>query len=411
MNATPLRLVLLCGLLTLAGCSTSKNPLTPVVVPPLSALTVSPDADTLEVGATATFVATATDTAGHPYTGGLHWNSSDTGVFTVTSAGVVTARGEGLATLTVSGGGRSATAGVLVFPVATGWVAQTSNALEDLEGVFFDAAGRRGWVVGHGGVVLATTDAGSAWTRRTPTSFDLNAVWFTGALDGWAVGAAGTVLHTDDGGTTWTRLTSVGSSESLRGVFFATPDTGWAVGASGLVLSTVDGGATWRRSFAGGTTLNEVRFVGPNGWAVGEGGIIVGSHDAGQSWYIVQPSVTTQPLRGLWSPAAGHAVAVGLAGAVAATAASADSVAWALGTAGASEQLEGVCFPTTLVGFAAGWNAAGGRLLRSDDGGATWASQVVNSQFKLKAVFFLDARRGWAVGENGVIRHTASGGE
>jgi photosystem II stability/assembly factor-like uncharacterized protein len=85
-------------------------------------------------------------------------------------------------------------------------------------------------------------------------------------------------------------------------------------------------------------------------------------------------------------------------------------VVWALGNAGSLYQLEGVCLADTRVGFAVGWNGAGA-VLRTSDGGETWAPQAVSSQYRLRGVFFLDARRGWAVGDNGTIRHTGSGGE
>ncbi len=408
---TNLPFALLCAALAVAGCGGATKPIAPTPIPPLSSLTLSPHADTLTVGDSRAFTATALDTLGQPYVGSLSWSSGDTGVFTVSPGGLVTARGEGAATLRVSGGGRSDSALVVVFPAAGGWVAQTSNASEDLQGVFFDPGGRLGWAVGSGGVVLSTADAGVTWTRRTPTTFDLRGVWFTSAAEGWAVGLAGTVLHTLNGGGSWTRLTNTGTSEELHGVWFASRDTGWVVGGNGFTMATTDRGASWSRVYIGGRTLNAVRFAGANGWAVGEGGVVAGSHDGGATWFVVQPSVTTQALRGLWRLDADRAVAVGLQGAVARSLAGPDSVGWTLANAGASYQLESVCFPSAAAGFAAGWNGSGGVVLRSDDAGANWMPQVVASQFKLKAVHFVDDRRGWAVGENGTIRHTATGGE
>ncbi len=412
MTANLKRLMPGLGLLVLlAGCGSEKNPVAPVAIPPLSSIVVSPAADTLDVGETRLFAAVAADTAGDPYTGRLDWTSTDTGVFTVGSSGLVTARGEGSARLVVSGGGQSAEAVVLVYPTAEGWLVQTSNAGEDLHDVFADADGRRVWAVGGGGLVLASTDAGANWTRRVPTTYDLWGVWFTGALEGWAVGDGGTVLHTLDGGATWTRLTTVGSGESLRDVFFAGRDVGWAVGTNGQILATTDRGATWSKSWRGGQTLNGVMFAGDDGWAVGENGVIVGSHDGGGAWFTVNPSVTGQSLRGLWRRSAEQAVAVGLQGTVARTAATADSVAWGLGNAGSLYQSAGVCFPTAATGYAVGWNGTAGFVLRSDDGGASWRPQTPSSVHPLRGVHFVDERRGWAVGDNGVIRHTASGGE
>ena len=39
-----------------------------------------------------------------------------------------------------------------------------------------------------------------------------------------------------------------------------------------------------------------------------------------------------------------------------------------------------------------------------------WAPQVLRSQFRINGVFFSDSLHGWAVGDNGTIRHTAHGG-
>jgi photosystem II stability/assembly factor-like uncharacterized protein len=412
MNPSPKRLTPLLGLLVLlAGCGKATTPTGPTPIPPLASLTLSPGADTLVVGQTRVFTATAMDTAGQPYTGRLQWSTSDAGVFTVSSTGLVRAAGEGSAQLFVEGGGQRDSAQLLVYPVASGWFAQTSQASEDLNGVFFDAAGRLGWAVGEGGLILSTTDAGATWTRLRPTTFSLHGVWFTNAQEGWAVGNGGTVLTTQDGGSTWTRLANAGTSENLRHVYFASADIGWVVGSNGVLMRTDDGGASWHTSYLGGLTLNGVMFSGQDhGWAVGEGGIILGTHDGGHSWFVVQPSITGVALRSVWRRTAEQAVAVGAQGVVARTVVTPDSVAWTLGNAGSSRQLEGVCFPTSQTGYAVGYDG-GGLVLRSDDGGASWHPQTSASQFRLRAVFFVDERRGWAVGENGTIRHTASGGE
>ena len=413
MNPTFKRLTPLLGLLVLlAGCGKTTNLVAPILIPPLSSVTLSVHADTLDADETRQFTVTALDTAHVPYTGMLHWASTNASVFVVGSTGLVTAVGEGTALLTVSGGGKADTASVLVYPTATGWLAQASNVADDLYDVFFDGAGRLGWAVGNGGVVLATTDAGATWGRQLSTTLSpLRGVWFTSAREGWAAGNGGTVLHTLNGGSTWTRLANTASSEDLMDVTFATRDTGWVVGASGLILATTDRGVTWRRTMRGGFTLNSVKFAGTkDGWAVGEGGVILGTHDRGDSWFSV-PSVTGQALKSLWRFDASAAAAVGTGGVVAHTVATSDSLAWELGNnVGSLYQLEGVCLTDSLTAFAVGLNGVG-VVLHTSDGGAIWAPQTVNSQYRLRGVFFLDARRGWIVGDNGTIRHTTSAGE
>jgi hypothetical protein len=82
---------------------------------------------------------------------------------------------------------------------------------------------------------------------------------------------------------------------------------------------------------------------------------------------------------------------------------------WTLASAGASKQLYGVSFGDDMVGYAVGIDGTGA-VLRSDNGGGSWQVQTSNSQFRLNDVFFIDAQRGWAVGNNGTIIHTARGG-
>ncbi len=404
-------LVLLLGLAPLAGCDcTSTLPVVPSPLPPLSAVVVSPASDTLRVGESRQFTAVAYDTLGQPVGGAVFaWTSGDPGVFTVTKAGRVTGVGDGLALLVVEAGGLRDSAAVSVYP-DTGWFTQTSNTARTLNGVFFLADGRQGWAVGNAGVIIHTTDAGNTWAAQgSGTSATLNGVWFSGPTAGSAVGSSGTVLRTLDGGRVWTRQT-LPSGENLMDVCFANPDTGWAVGSSGVVLRTANGGASWTKINLTGSVLHSVAFAGTqDGWAVGALGLIYGTHDAGASWFRVQPAITDQSLKAVWRRSVAGAWAVGDLGVAPRTIVTPDSVAWELRNAGGANQLEGVHYPTDLVGYAVGYSGAGA-ILRTDDGGVGWQAQASHTSRRLNDVFFVDALRGWAVGEGGTIVHTARGG-
>lgn len=52
-----------------------------------------------------------------------------------------------------------------------------------------------------------------------------------------------------------------------------------------------------------------------------------------------------------------------------------------------------------------------GLVALSDDGGQQWSQRVVPVQVDLVAVDFLDERHGWATGHDGVVLHTADGGD
>ncbi len=65
--------------------------------------------------------------------------------------------------------------------------------------------GKRMWIVGRpGSFVLRSDDAGDTWELlKTGQRLPLNAVHFHDADKGWAVGAGGTILATTDGGASW----------------------------------------------------------------------------------------------------------------------------------------------------------------------------------------------------------------
>ncbi|MEX0675920.1 MAG: YCF48-related protein [Pirellulales bacterium] len=114
-----------------------------------------------------------------------------------------------------------------------------------------------GWLVGDGGLVLATRDLGKSWqTAEGPLPpgcarhFDFAAVAVRGEHC-WVAGTPGTrVLHSGDGGRTW-QAADTGQPLPIRALAFADDETGWAVGDMGLILGTTDGGRTWKRQRAG----------------------------------------------------------------------------------------------------------------------------------------------------------------
>lgn len=409
-----LALALLLG--AAVGCDKS-TPVTPIVVPPLDSIRVTPDTLNVRVGGTGTFVVVGYDTLGAPVIGvPANWTTSDTlgAIVTIDARGRVRGVGIGTAWVFAEVQGHRDSAVVVVGPAQDGWYVQPSNANGvDLHGVFFLPDGQTGWVVGGAGKILHTTDGGAHWTLQiSQTSVSLRGVWFTSALRGWAAGDNGTVLRTVNGGQSWTRLSNTGTASALNDVCFANDSTGSIVGST-VILTTSDRGLTWTRDFPP-AALHGVSFSGPHGWAVGANGTIAGTHDYGSSWFVVQPFVTSQTLKSVWRRSEGRSWAVGAAGTsprtVAATAPPVDSTRWELRNAGASFQLEGVHFPTDAIGFAVGQQGTG-LVMRTDDGGLTWRVQVSNSQFALDDVFFVDESRGWAVGANGTILHTGTGGE
>jgi photosystem II stability/assembly factor-like uncharacterized protein len=82
-----------------------------------------------------------------------------------------------------------------------------------------------------------------------------------------------------------------------------------------------------------------------------------------------------------------------------------------------SYYLKDIDFVSADTGWAVGephWDQASkaytGTIIKTTDGGATWAPQPADVTETLRNVDFLDTNTGWAVGTNGTILYTADGG-
>ncbi|NOT34477.1 MAG: hypothetical protein HOP12_09940 [Candidatus Eisenbacteria bacterium] len=398
---------------TVTGCD-SSSPTPPIVIVPLSSVVVAPESDTLRVGTDRSFVALAYDTLGVLVNDvNFSWESENPSVFTVNATGRVHAEAEGVARLFVESNSQRDTAVVFVYP-DTGWVLQPNpSSGSNLNGVYFRQDGQLGWAVGDGGRIMRTTNAGADWVNAsaTGTSFSLQGVWFTSDLEGWAVGSGSTVLKSVDGGDNWTRVMSANPGENLLDVVFVSATRGFAVGANGTLIRTTDRGVTWdETNLPTAFALNAVSFGSDStGWAVGNGGLIAFTTDRGDSWDVLSPFVTSSALNGVSTLGPFMAYAAGFGGVTTRTTVTGPD-SWELGpNVGASNLIEGLHFPTSLIGYAVGFNS-GGIVLRTEDGGQNWFPQVSRTTSQLNDVWFVDALRGWAVGEGGVIIHTASGG-
>jgi photosystem II stability/assembly factor-like uncharacterized protein len=122
--------------------------------------------------------------------------------------------------------------------------------LRGLYDVVLDGPGS-GWLVGDGGLVRRTSNAGLVW-EAPPAALpegirdacDFQAVCCRGK-NVWIAGRPGSVVwHSPDGGESWLRQTT-GQSVPITAIHFVSDRNGCAVGALGMILSTSDGGRTW----------------------------------------------------------------------------------------------------------------------------------------------------------------------
>ncbi|GAA4464573.1 hypothetical protein GCM10023093_15180 [Nemorincola caseinilytica] len=189
--------------------------------------------------------------------------------------------------------------GFLYNPITMALKQPTAVAGKKLHGVHLQGSSN-GWAVGEGGVIIKTTNGGSAWTAQTAgTTQTLNKVRFFTANDGIIVGNAGTILRTTNGGTTWA-ATTVGT-QNLNAVYYGSATQIWIAGNGGTILYSSNGGTTWSTQTTGMTTdLNGIGGYGTGTvWACGDGGKMLkysGGATEAVTLPITEPEVAVYPV-------------------------------------------------------------------------------------------------------------------
>ena len=158
----------------------------------------------------------------------------------------------------------------------------------DLWSTFF-VDDNSGWIVGSGGFIKKTTNAGLDWIQQNSgTTLILKSIQFVNQSTGWICGESGLILKTTNGGTNWNSLIS-GTTDHLTDIHFSDLNTGYVVGFGGKILKTTNGGSAWV-SLPSGTSsnLSAVDFIDTNsGYVIGgELGnwLILKTTDGGASW-------------------------------------------------------------------------------------------------------------------------------
>jgi photosystem II stability/assembly factor-like uncharacterized protein len=299
---------------------------------------------------------------------------------------------------------------IFIIPIelnAQSWQLQTSGTTNALRHVHFVNT-NTGWIVGHSGTVLKTTDGGNNWIKM-PFSFtytDLIGCYFVSETTGWVGGDIG-VFKTTDGGNTWTMLSG---PSGITKLYFTDENTGFAVGGTdgssnyyGDIFKTTDGGNTWSKSSSTKwARFYGIQFIDANtGWAYAEiNGLLVGTTDGGNVWNILQ-NFSPNLIRGIsfidknngWF--AGRSNSSGLSMKTTNGGVSWTNIAGQLNFGLASIQ---------MVSDKKGWATSGPAIMKTTDGGVSWTADYVGSvALGSTSMFFKDANHGWAVGESGTI--------
>ena len=269
-----------------------------------------------------------------------------------------------------------------------------------------------GYLLTTDGAVLRTTDGGRSFSSRAvPQGGGLTALMFRNATEGLATTTGGDIFRTTDGGSSWSR--EFDGDVALNGGRFIGAQA-VAVGAGGRFLVSSDGGDTWTRPAAEPgaptppfTDFVDVRCASATTCLVvplfGPGGLVYRTTDGGRSF----DSTGVSNAFALDYASATRAVTVGFGGE---THVSDDG--------GARFARLGDPLPAPLSGRliratstnVAHLAGAHGVLMRTLDGGETWANVSVPTDASLRDVWFATTDVGYAIDISGGFFGTENGG-
>ncbi len=285
-------------------------------------------------------------------------------------------------------------------------------------------------------------NAQTPWKRQKTNSFAwLHAIYFVDETRGWAVGGKGAMLQTTDGGASWQASKSP-TEDTMRDMFFIDERTGWIVcerdiyklktidEARSYLLKTTDGGAIWTRVEAAGRDTNAglVRVLfsdRDHGWVFGEEGALYATVDGGATW--ARQSVPTRHLLlgGLFLDARlGFVVGAGatflytsdggaswLAGNLVVADQTLDARVANAALAPAANRIRPRIRALSFIDERRGWAVgSGGAIFTTTNGGRTWHALASQTDADLFDVKFFDEREGWVTGSNGTVLRTRNGG-
>ncbi|HXF99987.1 MAG TPA: T9SS type A sorting domain-containing protein, partial [Bacteroidota bacterium] len=280
----------------------------------------------------------------------------------------------------------------------------------------------RGWVAGHEGTILRTTNGGRSWqTQITGITNNIQEIFMLNERLGWALAHEyfvdtsvwyGTrILTTTNGGTTWTQEQYPVWGDYFNAIFYTDSLHGWMAGEFGKLVRTTNAGLSWQPAVVDSSpyaqwTLVNVKFFSPQiGFAMGGRidiiGVVWRTTNGGARW--IPQQVSPEPVHDMQRLDSLHIVAiVGDVDYGASMIRSRDAgVTWEYTFLNIFGLPQSLSFRTrnevwAPLGFE-------GRLMYSLDTAHTWTTIETPRRRPVYDLVFTDSLTGYAVGDSGII--------
>jgi photosystem II stability/assembly factor-like uncharacterized protein len=291
------------------------------------------------------------------------------------------------------------------------WVKQNAQDGQNWYAVYF-ADAQHGWVANTWGSVSATSDGGNSWhLQAAPSSLYFYAMQFTDALHGFVLLESDSLLYTTNGGTSWNRI-KIDATQYHYGIRFVTPNEGWICGSSGQILHSTDGGITWTPQNTGtAIDMNTIDFTdSQNGWAAGytssDLGIVLHTTNGGAVWNIVLQNFNDNLIKIKFTDV-NNGYAIGTSGKIYLT--SNSGTTWTPTYTSPHEAIWDIQILSSGTGYACG---SSGAILKTTNDGALWSPiyKTATHGYTICDLSFPDQKHGWVLDDAGQMMHTADSG-
>lgn len=284
---------------------------------------------------------------------------------------------------------------------------ETDSTFADLA---FTDDPQHGWLVGTKETIFETADGGQTWQPRSinlgEEKASFTSVSFNGQ-EGWIAGKPSILLHTEDGGQNWSRIPL---SEKLPGAPYSVvalaPQTAEMITDLGAIYKTTNGGKNWKALVQGAVGVARTIERSPDGRyvAVSARGNFYSTWEPGQVEWNPHNRNSSRRLQKMGYGRDGQLWLLARGGQLQFSA-DPNAEEWSDVISPQSKSSWGLldlAFRTPEEVWVAGGS---GNLLVSADGGQTWAKdrQLEDVPANLYRILFLDDRRGYVLGQNGIL--------
>ena len=296
------------------------------------------------------------------------------------------------------------------------WEEKNISTDQTLTGVHF-ISDNVGFVTGSN-KIFKTEDGGENWVTSHSSN---DVVFYEGvyALDENVVIAVGKdfdinsskITRTTNGGKSWEDI-QISNSSLLRSIVFVSPSLVYCSGGSGTILKSTNAGENWEELNTGTQeNLLSIYFVNDSiGIAVGGKptlGEIIKTEDGGNTWNAIN-SLSSNYLQSVFFTSQETGYAVGWEGEILKTADCGNS--WTNQNSVSMSGNLDVTFINNDIGYITGGSLNEPLIQKTINGGELWEDVSPESIHALTSIQFPSMSIGYAVGSNGSVVKTESGG-